>query len=149
ISNYNSTAAGQLTPAGQALVSAGLFTQAQLTSLGAVTPTLALAPQGQVGVSPLFTFDAHISWELKVNKLIHALPERVVVEPQIALFNVFNFQNFDPFGNVLSGVLNGSVGSANGTTRQQRGNLISPGSASGVNWYAVPRQAEFGVKLTF
>jgi hypothetical protein len=149
ISNYNSTAAGKITPAGQALVSAGLFTQAQLVSLGAVTPTLALAPQGQVGVSPLFTFDAHISWELKVNKLIHALPERVVVEPQIALFNVFNFQNFDPFGNVLSGVLNGSVGSANGTTRQQRTNLISPGSSSGVNWYAVPRQAEFGVKLIF
>lgn len=149
ISNYNANSAGQLTPAGEALVNAGLFTQAQLISLGAVTPTLALAPQGQVGVSPLFTFDAHISWELKMAKVFHALPERVVLEPQIALFNVFNFQNFDPFGNTLSGVLNGSVGSANGTTRQQRGNLINPGAASGVNWYAVPRQAEFGVKLIF
>ena len=167
ISNYNSTAAGQLTPAGQALVTAGLFTSGQLSSLGAVTPTLALAPPGQVGVSPLFTFDLHVSWELKVNKLIHALPESVVVEPQIALYNLFNFHNYDPFGNILSGVLGGFPGSANGTTAHDqpgcrsgstvldsslctgRQNLITPGSSSGVNWYAVPRQAEFGVKLTF
>ena len=152
ISNYNSKFAGQLTPAGQALVSAGLFTQAQLVSLGAVTPTLALAPNGEVGVSPIFTFDAHVSWELKLAKVFHAIPERVTLEPQVALFNVFNYQNHDPSGNVLSGVLNGSVGSANGTTAHGplgRTNLVTPGSASGVNWYAVPRQAEFGVKLSF
>ena len=110
----------------------------------------------------MFTFDAHISWEIKLNKLFHALPERVVLEPQIALFNVLNYQNFDPFGNELSGVLTGGVGSANGTTKHDqpgcpadqtkctgRTNLITPGSSSGVNWYAVPRQAEFGVKLSF
>jgi hypothetical protein len=152
INSYNSNSAGKLTPAGQALVTAGLFTSSQLTSLGAVTPTLALAPQGQVGVAPIFTFDMHASWELKLAKVMHALPERVVLEPQIALFNVFNYQNHDPFGNVLSGVLNGSVGSANGTTAHGplgRSNLVTPGSSSGVNWYAVPRQAEFGVKLSF
>jgi hypothetical protein len=152
INSYNSAAAGKLTPAGQALVTAGLFTQTQLTSLGAVTPTLALAPAGEVGVSPIFTFDAHVSWEIRLSKLLHALPERVILEPQIALFNVFNYQNHDPFGNELSGVLTGSVGSANGTTAHGplgRTNLVTPGSASGVNWYAVPRQAEFGVKLSF
>ncbi len=152
ISNYNSTAAGQLTPAGQALVAAGLFTQGQLTSLGAVTPTLALAPAGQVGVAPIFTFDMHVTWELKLSKAFHALPERMVLEPQIALFNVFNYQNHDPFGNALSGVLTGGVGSANGTTAHGplgRQTLVTPGSSSGVNWYAVPRQAEFGVKFTF
>ena len=149
INNYNSKFAGQITPAGQALVSAGLFTQGQLTSLGAVTPTLALAPAGQVGVSPLFTFDAHLSWELRLAKVMHALPERVVLEPQIALYNVFNFHNYDPFGNPLTGVLSGSAGTVNGTTRATRANLITPGAASGVNWYAVPRQAEFGVKLSF
>jgi hypothetical protein len=42
--------------------------------------------------------------------VLHALPERVVLEPQIALFNVFNYQNHDPFGNELSGVLNGTIG---------------------------------------
>ena len=164
ISNYNSTAAGKITPAGQALVTAGLFSQAQLVSLGAVTPTVASAPTGNVGVSPLFTFDAHISWLLRPSKVFHAFPERVIIEPQIALFNVFNFHNYDPGGNVLSGVLGGGVGQVNGTTAHNqpgcdpvtnptlctgRTNLITPGSASGVNWYAVPRQAEFGAKVTF
>ncbi len=149
INAYNNSSAGQITPAGQSLISAGLFTSDQLNALGAVTPTLALAPQGQIGVSPLFTFDVHISWELRLTKVLHALPERVVLEPQIALYNLFNFHNYDPFGNLLSGVLNGSPGSANGTIKEQRSNLITPGAASGVNWYAVPRQAEFGVKLIF
>ncbi len=149
INAYNNNSAGQITPAGQALISAGLFTSDQLNALGAVTPTLALAPQGQIGVSPLFTFDVHVSWELRLTKVLHALPERVVLEPQIALYNLFNFHNYDPFGNLLSGVLNGSPGSANGTIKEQRSNLITPGAASGVNWYAVPRQAEFGVKLIF
>lgn len=149
INMYNSTFAGQLTPAGNALVTAGLFTQAQLQALGAVTPTLALAPKGQVGNAPLFTFDAHVSWQLKLNKLFHALPESVVLEPQAALFNLFNVQNWYPAGNQISGVLNGQPNSINGTTRANRSALVTPGSSSGVNWYAVPRQAEFGVKLNF
>jgi hypothetical protein len=162
INQYNSASAGQLTPAGQALVSAGLFSQAQLTALGAVTPTLAPAPRGQVGLSPRFTSDITLSWLLHPNKVFHGLSERVVIEPQVALFNVFNFQNFDPGGNTLSGTLSGAVGSANGTTRFDqpgcatdaslctgRTNLVAPGSASGVNWYGVPRQWQFGVKLSF
>lgn len=164
ISSYNSSGAGQLTPAGQALVGAGLFSAAQLQALGAVTPTLQAAPNGQVGLSPRFTFDTYLSWVLHPNKVFHGLSERVTVEPQVALFNVFNFQNFDPGGNTLSGVLSGTPGSANGTTKHDqpgcdplanpgpctgRTNLVAPGSASGVNWYGVPRQWQFGVKLTF
>ncbi len=162
INSYNGNSAGQLTPAGQALVNAGLFTQAQLVALGGVTPTLALAPAGQVGLSPRFTFDMHVAWRLHANKLFKGLPERVVVEPQLGLFNVFNFQNFDPGGNLLSGSLTGTPGTANGTTRHDqagcpadvskctgRTNLVAPGSASGVNWFGVPRQWQFGVKLTF
>ncbi|MGB9404181.1 MAG: carboxypeptidase regulatory-like domain-containing protein [Candidatus Acidiferrales bacterium] len=161
INNYNSKDAGTLTPAGQSLVTAGLFTQTELQQLNAVEPTLALAPPGNVGLSPLFTFDMHASWEIKLTKLFHAMPERVVLEPQVSLFNVFNFHNFDPFGAELSGALTGTVGSANGTTKYNspncalsnsctgRSNEITPGSSSGVNWYAVPRQAEFGAKITF
>ncbi len=72
IAHYNSTSAGQLTPAGQALVTAGLFTSGQLASRGRGRYADAAFGQlraGQVGVAPLFTFDLHISWELKVNKL--------------------------------------------------------------------------------
>jgi hypothetical protein len=167
INSYNGSGANQLTPAGQALVSAGLFTAQQLTALGGVTPSLQNAPTGgggNVGLSPRFTTDMYISWLLHPNKLFHGVAERVVIEPQIALFNVFNFQNYDPGGNTLSGVLSGAVGSVNGTTRFNqagcdpasapqlctgRTNLVAPGSASGVNWYGVPRQWQFGVKLTF
>src|SRR5713226_5327496 len=162
INSYNSNSAGKLTPAGQALVTAGLFTQAQLLALGASSPSLALAPNGQVGVSPRFTADIYVSWRLHPNKVFHGLAERVVVEPQIAMFNVFNFQNYDPGGNILSGVLNGGPGSANGTTAHDqagcaidptlctgRTNKVTPGSSSGVNWYGVPRQWQFGVKLVF
>lgn len=158
LTNYNSSAAGQLTPAGQALVAAGLFTPTQLNALGAITPTLALAPTGQVSVSPRFTSDLYVAWELHPNKLFHGISERVVVEPQISLFNVFNFQNFDPGGNILSGVVQSvcsptpdclGTGTVNTTTRANRSNLVTPGSSSGVNWYGVPRQWQFGVKLTF
>lgn len=149
INSYNANDAGKLTPAGQALVGAGLFTQAQLVSLGAVTPTLALAPAGEVGNAPLFTFDAHLSWELRLSKVMHFLPERVILEPQAALFNVFNVHNYYPAGNQISGVLSGGPNTVNGTTIANRSSLVTPGSSSGVNWYAVPRQAEFGVKLNF
>ena len=39
-----------------------------------------------------------------------------MVEPSISAFNVLNFANFDGPGNRLSGVLNGAVGSINGTS---------------------------------
>src|SRR5262249_23396501 len=40
ISGFNSNSAGKLTPAGQALVSSGLFTEAQLQQLGATVPSI-------------------------------------------------------------------------------------------------------------
>jgi Carboxypeptidase regulatory-like domain len=151
IDHYDSTLAGTPTPAGQALIGAGLMTAAQLSELGGVLPSIADAPPGEVGVSPLFTFDMHLSWELPVSKLIHAVPERVVVEPQISAYNLFNFQNYDPASDVLLGSLSSvqTLGTVNGTTRATRSNKITPGAASGVNWYGVPRQFEAGVKLTF
>ena len=48
IANYNNTYANQPTPAGQELIQNGLFNLAQLRTLGAVAPVVALAPPGQV-----------------------------------------------------------------------------------------------------
>jgi hypothetical protein len=140
ISAYNAKDAGQLTPAGQALVSAGLFTAAQLKALGAVTPTLPLAPAGEVALSP------YIDTDLNVGYVFHA-GERISFEPTVAIYNLFNYANYDAPGNTLSGVLNGLAGSVNGTTPALRTNRTLFGS--GVYAFGGPRAVEFGLKINF
>ncbi len=161
ISNYNSTIAGKtLTPAGQALVNAGLFTQAQLIALGATPQPIAAPPPGEVGMNGFFTFDLQLGWVLHANKAIHALPERVTIEPQFSFYNLFNHQNFDSPSQPLSGVLDGSVGSLNGTTRHNQsgcsttpslctGQLNLTSIGTGVFALGAPRQIEWGIKVSF
>jgi hypothetical protein len=143
INNYNSKYAGQLTPAGQALVSAGLFTADQLKALGAVAPTIASAPQGQVGPAGFFTADLRLAWELKPWRG----HESFVLEPSVAAFNLFNSANYDGPAQPLSGVLSGAAGSPNGTTYKDRANRITMGS--GVFAYGAPRVFEWGMRVTF
>jgi hypothetical protein len=149
ISKFNTTMVGQATPAGQVLIDNGLFTLSQLQSLGGVigggTP-LPVAPAGAIGQTWLKTFDLTLNWHYKIK-------DRVQLQPGISFFNVFNFSNFDgpavPFGNIL----NGQVGSPNGTTRTQLhggdGNFLRLGLGSGVNALGAPRAMEFQLKLTF
>jgi len=143
ITSYNNSYAGKLTPAGQTLVNAGLFTAGQLAALGAVTPTVALAPNGQVNPGGLFTADLRFAWELKPWKG----HESFVVEPNIAIFNLTNSANYDGPAQPLSGVLSGSAGSANGTTYADRTNRITLGS--GVYALGAPRVFEWGIRITF
>jgi hypothetical protein len=72
------------------------------------------------------------------------------------VFNVFNFQNFDPAGQLLRGSLctaasaaAGGCGSGaiNSTPVGSRTNLVTLGS--GTYAYGAPRQAEFGAKISF
>lgn len=143
IAAYNSTNAGHLTPAGQALIDAGLFTQAQLDALGAVTPHVDPAPQNQVGLDSLLTSDVRVSWVIKVARIWGSAPDSLVIEPTISIFNLFNFANYD----ALSGGLYGQPGSVNGTTQELRTNRI--GLGSGVFALGAPRTFEFGMKLSF
>lgn len=140
INNYNSNDAGKLTPAGQALVNAGLFSTTQLGKLGAVTPTLPAAPAGEVGLSPFIDSDLNFGylWHIR---------ESVVIEPSVAIFNLFNVANYDAPGNTLSGVLNGQPGSVDGTTPGLRTNRTLFGS--GVFSFGGPRALEWGLKVTF
>ena len=150
INTYNANSAGKLTPAGQALVSANLFTQSQLVSLGAVTPTIADAPPGNVGMGWLKSVDFRFAWPIQFK-------ERFTIEPSITAFNFFNFANFDSSVNSLSGILQATPGtsvnnvtgfSANcpsGTCRA--GDRLGPGS--GVFSLGAPRQIEFGLKVKF
>ncbi|HTU48239.1 MAG TPA: carboxypeptidase regulatory-like domain-containing protein [Bryobacteraceae bacterium] len=141
IQNYNNTVAGQPTPAGQVLIANGLFTTAQLQALGAVAPTIAVPPPGQVGTGPLRDFDTRISW-------VHKFGERFEIEPSCGIFNLFNFANFDLPPNVLSGLLTGAAGSVNGTTQANRiSNRV--GLGTGVYALGAPRQIEFGMTINF
>jgi Carboxypeptidase regulatory-like domain len=149
ISTFNTAAVGQLTPAGQQVVSSGLITQSQMVALGGTimggTP-LATAPAGAIGQNWLRTFDVGLKWNYKVK-------EYVKLQPGVTIFNLFNFSNFDGPAIPFNPVLNGSVGSANGTTSAllhgALGNPYRLGLGSGVNSLGAPRAIEFNLKLSF
>jgi Carboxypeptidase regulatory-like domain len=151
INNFNSSVAGNLTPAGQALVKAGLFTQAQMAQLGGVVQPIALAPAGQVGLDNFIADDLRVSYEFHLAHVWHTFGEETVLEPQVNIYNVVNKANFDPPGGFITaplrGILDGTAGSANGTTYSQR--IDRYGLGSGVFSQGVPRAIEVGLRLTF
>jgi hypothetical protein len=146
INAYNSKYAGQLTPAGQALVTADLFTADQLTQLGAVAPALAPAPAGEVGMGGLFTADLGLTYIGKIH-------ESITLQPSVTFYNVTNSQNYDQGASLLSGILQavgappGTTGSANNTVYGERTTRVTLGS--GLYGLGGPRVLEFGLKLTF
>jgi hypothetical protein len=146
ISNYNNNFAGKPTPAGQALIDAGLFTQQQLIALGGVMPQISPAPAGEVGNGWLHAMDMSLNWTYKFK-------ERVQLQPGVSFFNLFNFANYDAPKNTMSGVLStvGTTpvfGSANGTAGNQPDSL-RVGLGSGVFGLGSPRVVEFNMKITF
>ena len=85
LGNYNSQYAGQLTPHGQRLVAAGLFTEAQLRALGAVLPVIPLVPENNPDpFENLFSADYRLSRPIRIWK------ESWILEPSFSVFNVFN-----------------------------------------------------------
>ena len=143
INAFNGTV-NQVTPAGQTLISSGLFTLAQMQALGATInggAPLALAPAGQVNLDWLRAFDLTLSWN-------YTIKERLTVRPSVGFYNLLNFANFDLPGSMLSGALNGGTGSINGT--DYAGHFTNrAGAGTGLNSQGTPRQIEFGLKVTF
>jgi hypothetical protein len=140
IDRYNSTQAGNLTPAGQALVDAGLFRRDQLVQLGAVSPTLARAPAGQVCLDSFLTTDVRVSRPFKFRS------ERITIEPAFEWFNLFNVANYDLPDNKLNGALDTAVGSVNGTIASNR-----PNRAGGTGSFVLgaPRAWQLGIRVSF
>jgi hypothetical protein len=141
IGNYNQTAAGQPTPAGQVLISNGLFTVSQLQAMGAVAPSLPAPVSGTVGLAWLKDIDMSLRWKYRIK-------ETVTIEPGIGFFNIFNFANFDLPPNVLSPYLTGAPGNIGGTTYAGTQN-VRVGAGTGVYGLGAPRATEFSLKITF
>jgi hypothetical protein len=144
IGGFNSqVAAGTLTPAGRALVTAGLFTEAQLRALGGTfnngTP-IDLAPPNQVGLDSFSNTDVRIS-------KVFSIRERVKIQPMVEIFNLFNVANYDPPGSRLDSFLTAAPGSINGTTPGNRSNRYGLGSGSFAP--GIPRALQFGFRVDF
>jgi len=141
ISKYNTTIAGQPTPAGEVLINANLMSAADLAALGAVAPTVPSAPVGQVDLGWLRAFDATIAWS-------HTFFDKVTIKPSVGFYNLPNFANFDLPTSMMSGLLTGTTGSINGTN--YAGHLVNRvGVGTGVYTLGSPRETEFGLKIIF
>ena len=123
------------------LIQNGMFTLAQLRALGAVAPSVPLAPPVQVNLSGLRAFDLKLSWSYKVR-------EELSVQPSVGFYNLFNFANFDLPGMALNGLLTGAAGQINGTTRAEH-DVDRVGVGTGVYALGAPRQIEFGLRIIF
>jgi Carboxypeptidase regulatory-like domain len=146
IQNFNNTYGNGsiLTPAGQALVAANLFTKAELISLGAVIPSVQPPPANNAGNGYYKDVDTILSWPFKVR-------ERLTILPSISFFNVFNFVNYGNLALASSTGLTGGPGTINGTPAgvNDATNTYRIGRGSGVFAVGAPREAEFGLRFDF
>lgn len=140
ISNFNANFAGKLTPAGQALVSAGIFTQDQLRILGATVKPVPLVPEGNP-----WPFENLINLDLRITRPIK-LAERVRFEPSVDVFNVFNHTGLNSYGG-----LSGNFGALNYDYRadpQGRGGI--PQLSRAVRGRQIStRLLQLGLRVTF
>lgn len=90
IAQYNLNVAGKLTPNGQALVAAGIFSEAQLRQLRAVSPTIPLVPTGNPdsSASNPFNFDLRVTRPITIENA--KIVKNLVIEPYFEVFNLFN-----------------------------------------------------------
>jgi len=85
IGDYNNQFAGHLTPAGQRLVSAGIFSEAQLIALGGAMPFIPLVP-----LTNADPFENVFYADYKLSRPVKIWKEGWSLEPSLSIFNVFN-----------------------------------------------------------
>ncbi len=148
IDQYNATQAGRLTPAGQALIAAGLFTQQQLVLLQATQQPIAQVPEAHAPENPLYrNLDISIAYPIHLSRL----REGMTLVPGISFYNVGNFSNFKDYtdGTLSNTTTGNSEGFLNGpnTFAGHDQNRVQRGS--GTSDIGGPRTAEFQLKLDF
>jgi hypothetical protein len=152
IANYNTNVGGKPTPAGQALINAGLFSATQLSQLGAVAPILAPALPGVQGNGGTRTFDFRLSYPFSIERSSFQLH----IEPSIGFFNIFNFSNFVDYSAGTSTApgqsdlgTTASPGTLQGTTNGPSRDYLRIGNGTGTFAQGAPRELEYGLKITF
>jgi Carboxypeptidase regulatory-like domain len=143
VNQYNAAFANQPTPAGLAVVNAGLMTTAQLAQLGGVTHTIAPPTSTPLGNGNLRTFDFTLSRPTHVPHL----GESFSIDPKISFFNLFNFGNYGTVGGNLANFQ--QPGTANGPDPASDRNALRLGNGSGVFSQGASRIMEFGLTLNF
>jgi Carboxypeptidase regulatory-like domain len=151
INNYNSSLAGSLTPAGKALVAAGLFTPGQLSLINAVQQPIGTAPSNPINNNAFRAFDFNASYPIRMSRVREGLS----IEPGVALYNVANMSNYGNPGGIL---LNNTdpaytqglgVGYLNGPNSQAVLNTSRTERGSGTFDAGGPRTTEFQLKVNF
>ena len=153
INQYNAANAGQPTPAGQALIGAGLFNLGQLQALGGVQQPIAPAPSNPLNNAALRTFDLSANYPIRLSR-VH---EGLSLIPGIAFYNLFNMSNFGFIPGIVGGatgvLLNtadaGQQGYFNGPSDQATLNQARTVRNSGTFDQGGPRTTEFQLKLNF
>ncbi|MBV9308057.1 MAG: hypothetical protein JOZ45_18060, partial [Acidobacteriaceae bacterium] len=137
ITNYNNTVAGRLTPAGQDLVSTGIFTQAQMVQLGAVSPRIPL-----VSATAPNPFHNVFTTDLRFDRPVRFFGEHLLVTPFVDFFNVFNHAPMAGYGGL--GATFGSYNFAYTQPGQSASDLaLQTGRIS------LTRQVQFGIRADF
>ncbi len=155
INLFNGQYANSLTPAGQQVVNAGLFTQAQLIAIGGAVQPIANLPSSRAINNPAFrTLDVNVSYPIQLARF----REGLTLEPAVALYNVANLANYS---NISTSTLNNTsdgtiVNGINQNTSTRTGpntfdvqNGLRTVRGSGTFDQGGPRTVEFQLKLNF
>ncbi len=157
ISGYNATNAGRPTPAGQALINAGVLQMSDLTALNAVQQPIATAPTTPINNSAFRAFDVNVGYPIHLTRF----REGMSLEPNVVMYNVANMSNFTggSNGSGLTGQLlnvadaGGSVGTASNFLNGPNNGAVADGlrtqRGSGTFDQGSPRSTEFQLKLNF
>jgi hypothetical protein len=151
ITKYNSQFANTLTPAGQALVTAGLFTSNQLVAIQGAQQPIANLPQGNAINNPAFrSIDANFLYPIRLNRF----HEGMSLEPGVAVYNVGNFSNFglvsgQLLNQVTAGGPTGVAGFLNGPNTPAVADANRTQRGSGTFDQGGPRSIEYQLKFNF
>jgi hypothetical protein len=156
INNYNATSAGTFTPAGQAVVAAGLFTPGQLRAANGVQQAIASAPNNPLNNAALRTFDLSANYPIRLGHFHEGLS----IVPGIAVYNIFNLSNFGNIPGIVSQAAGQLINTTNGAGGVPGGYFNGPSDQATLNQARTtrnsgtfdqggPRTTEFQLKLNF